>query len=238
MWDELLHLTAQYGANLPADTPLLYRQYYRYLIEINKKINLTSITAPQEVLIKHFLDSLMILTQFPLQKEKVLDVGSGAGLPGVPLKIALPELSLTLLDSLQKRINFLQQLTEHLELTQVKCLHGRAEDLARKQIWRESFDFVLARAVARLNVLTELCLPFVRVGGFFVAYKGPEGENELQEAEYAISELGGKTDVVWHYELPRQMGARTLIAIKKVKPTSARFPRKAGLPAKRPLTRF
>ena len=237
MWADLLQFAANYEIKLAADSPSLFEQYYRILVDANKRFNLTSITEPQEVLIKHFLDSLMLLSLFPLQAEKILDVGSGAGLPGVPLKIARPRLFLTLLDSLQKRVKFLQQLTKQLQLDQVECYHGRAENLGQKDPWRENYDFVLARAVARLNVLTELCLPFVRVGGYFVAYKGPEGERELQEAEYAITELGGEKGKIWHYELPQKMGIRTLLVIKKIKSTPIKYPRKAGLPSKRPLVK-
>ncbi|HZK24499.1 MAG TPA: 16S rRNA (guanine(527)-N(7))-methyltransferase RsmG [Oscillospiraceae bacterium] len=235
MWNELSHLSTDLGISLPETAPSLFRRYYELLIYHNKQINLTRITEAQEVMIKHFLDSLMLLVIFPQLSGPLLDLGSGAGLPGIPLKLARPSLELTLLDALQKRINFLQQLSENLQLTGVNYLHGRAEDYGQQIAYREKFPLVVSRAVAKLNVLLELCLPFVAVGGFFVAYKGPEGEKELQLAEHALLALDGEPVKVWTYDLPRQFGKRSLLVIRKNSRTSARYPRKAGLPAKRPL---
>lgn len=234
MFSELSKLSQELGISLPATAPSLFARYYEFLISENKQVNLTRITEVQEVMIKHFLDSLMLLVPFPQLPGLLLDLGSGAGLPGIPLKIARPALKLTLVDALQKRINFLRQLTDKLQL-QVNCLHGRAEDYGKDGAYREMYQLVVSRAVAKLNVLLELCLPFVAVGGHFVAYKGPEGESELAAAKDALRELGGSPVQVWHYELPQQLGQRSLIIIRKDQVTPAKYPRKAGVPAKRPL---
>ncbi|MCR3920951.1 MAG: 16S rRNA (guanine(527)-N(7))-methyltransferase RsmG, partial [Firmicutes bacterium] len=174
MWDELKRLTTTMGIVLPDNAPTLFAQYYSFLVEQNKYVNLTRITETREVMIKHFLDSLALLVKLPLVREKVLDIGSGAGLPGIPLKVACPGLSLTLLDSSQKRVDFLQAVTSHLALGMVQAHHGRAEDYGKQSNFRDKYEVVVSRAVAQLAVLTELCLPFVAVGGFFVAYKGPD----------------------------------------------------------------
>ncbi len=235
MENELAEYLLARGISLPVEAAPLFDSYYELLLSANERINLTGITERQEVLIKHFLDSLELLAW---QRELIgplLDVGSGAGLPGLPLKIVCPELSLTLLDSSRKRVGFLQETARELGLRQVTALHGRAEDFSRNQLYREQFPLVVSRAVAKLNVLCELCLPFVAPGGYFVAYKGPDGTTELSAAQAAILELGGRDELVWPYALPLNMGQRLLIIIKKERTTPAKYPRKAGIPEKRPL---
>jgi 16S rRNA (guanine527-N7)-methyltransferase len=228
-------MLATKGIVLPLLAADQFRRYYETLIYENKKVNLTRITDESEVYIKHFLDSLEVLAWHGTITTALLDVGSGAGLPGLPLKIACPQLSLTLIDSSRKRVHFLKNTAAQLELDTVTALHGRAEDFAQNLAYREQFPLVVSRAVARMNVLSELCLPFVSLGGFFVAYKGPEGQSELDEAIPAIAELGGATETVWPYTLPDQLGERTLLIIKKVSATPKKYPRKAGLPEKKPL---
>jgi len=235
MGNKLAEYLLARGIELPAAAAPLFERYYELLISANEKINLTNITERQEVFIKHFLDSLELLTWRRKLSGSLLDVGSGAGLPGLPLKAVCPELSLTLLDSTRKRVNFLQEAARELGLGQVTALHGRAEDFGRNQTYREQFPLVVSRAVARLNVLCELCLPFVEPGGYFVAYKGPDGVAELADAQTALMELGGRDEVVWPYTLPLNMGQRLLILIKKERTTPAKYPRKAGIPEKRPL---
>jgi 16S rRNA (guanine527-N7)-methyltransferase len=235
MFKQLSTLAQQFGLSLPPAAPALFARYHHFLLEENKKFNLTRITAAEEVMIKHFLDSLMLLVIFPDVSGPLLDLGSGAGLPGIPLKLARPTLALTLLDALQKRVNFLQQLSTHLSLEQVSFLHGRAEDLGQESKLREKYPLVVSRAVAKMPVLLELALPFVALGGYFIAYKGPEGATELQEAENALQELGGSLHKLWHYDLPQQFGKRSLIVIKKEHVTPEKYPRRAGVPAKRPL---
>ena len=223
------------GIALPVAAVPVFERYYELLISANEKFNLTSITERSEVFMKHFLDSLQLLTWRKRLTGSLLDVGSGAGLPGFPLKIVCPELSLTLLDSSRKRVAFLQETAQELGLEQVVALHGRAEDFGRNQAYRERFPLVISRAVARLSVLCELCLPFVEPGGYFVAYKGPDGTAELVAAQTALKELGGRHELTLPYLLPQNMGQRLLILIKKEEATPIKYPRKAGIPEKRPL---
>ena len=220
------------GFSLTATQEAAFLCCYEKLVEENQKMNLTAITDFKEVVIKHFLDSVLPLSCFPLSGS-LIDVGSGAGFPGVPLKIMEPSLSLTMLDSLNKRVRYLQSLSEELSLEQTEALHGRAEDAVKER--REMYDIATARAVANLAVLAEYCLPFVKVGGVFIAYKGGDSEAELLEAEAALQKLGGKTEEIKHFALPEDAGERSLILIRKVKKTPAGFPRRAGLPAKEPI---
>lgn len=235
MWSEMEENVNKKGIPLPSGAIDLFASYYDILIRENAKVNLTRITEEKEVMYKHVLDSLELLAWQPNLNGTLLDVGSGAGLPGLPLKIARPDLQLTLLDSSRKRVDFLQTVVEALQLSGVSALHGRAEDMARRPQYREAFSWVVSRAVAKLTVLCELCLPFAALGGYFIAYKGPDGHNELTEAENALHELGGRVESVRPYRLPQEMGTRILIIIKKERETPVKYPRKAGLPEKRPL---
>lgn len=200
-------------------------------------MNLTALETDEEIIYKHFLDSLFCLKlDLNWQEKKILDVGTGAGFPGLPLKIYLDSVEVHLLDSLKKRVLFLEEVIKNLNLKNVFCFHGRAEDFGKNDAFREQYDLVTARAVARLPVLLELCLPFVKKDGFFIALKGPEGINELEESKEALSLLGGKVHTLKHFIIQGIMQERVLIAFQKTSPTPSKYPRKAGIPQKRPLT--
>lgn len=210
--------------------------YFDTLIEWNQKINLTAIEEPVEVAYKHFVDSACLMRVMPdLKQKSMIDIGTGAGFPGVPLKIMEPELDLTLFDSLNKRIVFLQELCTKLQLQNVKAVHGRAEEFGIKPDYRGAYDIATARAVARMPVLLEICLPFVKKGGIFIALKGPELENEIQESANALKELGGKVVDVQKFTLADGAYTRNLAVIEKIKDTPKKYPRKAGTPQKKPL---
>lgn len=210
--------------------------YFELLLDWNSRINLTAITNEHEVITKHFLDSIAALeSNVFFEGASVMDVGSGAGLPGIPLKICQSDLSVTLLDSLAKRVRFLNTVTEALELTGIRAVHARAEDAGQDSAYREQFDVCVSRAVANLSTLSELCLPFVKVGGYFVAMKGPAASEEMQAAENAVRLLGGELERIVRYEIPSTDLKHNLLVIKKVKNTSTKYPRKAPKPAKDPL---
>lgn len=199
-------------------------------------MNLTAIEEPTEVAYKHFVDSACLLRVVPdLQQKSMIDIGTGAGFPGVPLKIMEPALNLTLFDSLNKRITFLQELCKQLGLQGVQAVHGRAEEFGIKPEYRAQYDLATARAVARMPVLLEICLPFVKKGGIFIALKGPELENEIAESSNALKELGGKVVDVQQFTLADGAYTRNLAVIEKVKDTPKKYPRKAGTPQKKPL---
>ena len=214
--------------------------YYEYLIEKNKVMNLTAITEYEEVIVKHFLDSLSIVKagcfeQNALDGKSVIDIGTGAGFPGIPLKIAFPQLKITLLDSLNKRVNFLNEVIEMLGLSKVEAVHGRAEDYAKQKEYRECFDFCVSRAVANLSTLSEYCIPFVKEGGCFISYKSGKIDEELSQAGNAVKILGGKVLDVVKFPLMGTDMDRSFVIIKKTRPTAKKYPRKAGLPSKEPL---
>lgn len=210
--------------------------FYEYLVEKNKVMNLTGITEFQEVLVKHFLDSLACVKAVDIKKVKrIMDVGTGAGFPGVPLKIAFPHLEACLLDSLKKRVNFLEETFDILKLTDITAVHGRAEEYARNKAYRESFDLCVSRAVSNLATLSEYCLPYVKVGGSFISYKSGTVQEEAEQAEKAVKILGGKIKDVVYFSLPDSEIQRSLVVIEKVKSTPGKYPRKAGTPLKEPL---
>ncbi|AFC34048.1 RsmG [Paenibacillus mucilaginosus 3016] len=210
--------------------------YYKELVDWNERMNLTGITERDQVYLKHFFDSLSLAFYVPVDDHAALaDIGSGAGFPSIPLIIAFPHLQVTIVDSLNKRIQFLNHLTMALGLSNVTCVHGRAEDVARGAAHRDSYDLVTARAVARLAVLNEFCLPFTSVDGLFVAMKGQDIGDELKEAGRSLQELHAKVVETHRFILPIEESVRHLVITKKIDSTPAKYPRKAGLPMKEPL---
>lgn len=208
--------------------------YFNELIEWNNKFNLTSITEPKDVVIKHFLDSVLPVENFK-KYTTLLDIGSGAGFPAIPLKILLPNLNMVLVDSLNKRVEFLKHVKNVLKFDNFECIHSRAEDIAKQSNLREKFDVCVARAVAGMNTLSELTLPMVRIGGDVVAYKGDNANNELANATNAISKCGGKYYTTYNYKLPEDYGIRNIIVIRKIKQTPKNFPRGGNKPKLQPL---
>lgn len=210
--------------------------YYELLIEWNSFMNLTAITEFDQVIKKHFLDSLSLVKAYDLSKESsIIDIGTGAGFPGVPLKIAFPHLNITLLDSLNKRIKFLNEVKDKLALTNLETLHGRAEDFAKPEKLREKYDLCVSRAVANLSTLSELCLPYVKVGGRFISYKSEKIKEEGIAAKKAIGILGGEVEKQVEFTFSDEKLYRNLFVIKKIKSTPKKYPRKAGLPGKEPI---
>ena len=215
-----------------------FNQYFTSLIETNKKVNLTRITEKDDVYLKHFFDSITPLFTFGeifTKSQTLCDVGAGAGFPSIPLKIMVPELRVTIVDSLGKRLKFLQELVTQLDLKNVALVHGRAEDVGQNKQYREQFDIVTARAVANMAVLSEYCLPLVKKNGNFIALKGPKAEDELNSSQKALKTLGGKTTVVKELQLPHSSEDRTLILVKKVQATPKKYPRQAGTPHRKPI---
>lgn len=213
-----------------------FDKFYELLVEWNKVMNLTGITDYEEVNEKHFVDSLSIVKAIDMESvQSVIDVGTGAGFPGIPLKIAFPHLKVVLLDSLNKRINFLNEVIAQLGLTDIKTIHGRAEDYAKQAEYRENFDLCVSRAVANLSTLSEYCLPYVSMNGMFVPYKSGEIDEELENSKKAVKFLGGKIENVVKFQLPGTDIGRSFVKVRKIANTNKKYPRKAGLPAKEPL---
>ena len=234
--DEMKQAASDYGISLSNQQLQQFNRYYELLVEWNEKMNLTAITEAHEVAVKHMIDSLTAYDEKLFQGSvSVIDVGTGAGFPGLPLKIFCPEIRLTLMDSLNKRINFLQTVVDELGLTGVECVHARAEEGARNKAYREQFDLAVSRAVARLPVLCEYCLPFVKRGGHFLALKGMQYQAENEEAAKAIKVMGGSQSGIRSVKLPGLDDVRAVITITKGMPTPKTYPRKAGTPAKNPL---
>lgn len=211
-----------------------FNKYLELLQEWNNKINLTAITEKEEIELKHFYDSLTI-SKYIKSGSSLIDVGTGAGFPGIPLKIKDESIKLTLLDSLNKRLIFLEEVEKELELKNVVNIHGRAEDYGKDKKYREKYDYATSRAVARLSVLVEYLLPFVKVGGYCICMKGPNIEDEIKDAEKAIKVLGGEIEKIDNFKLENDDNERNVIIIKKVKNTSKQYPRKAGIPTKEPI---
>lgn len=221
---------------LPDGALELLNRYYEMLIDTNKVMNLTAITEYSEVVIKHFADSAAIGCITDMNGNiDVIDVGTGAGFPGIVLKIVYPQLSVVLLDSLNKRVNFLKNVITELGLTDISAIHGRAEDIARNKDYREKFDLCVSRAVANMSSLSEYCLPFVKVGGRFIPYKADGCDEEVKTASKAVNTLGGKIRKIESYVIPDTDICRKFVVIDKLRNTSAKYPRKAGLPTKEPL---
>ena len=229
---------SQIGVTLSEKQMEQFFQYYEMLIQWNEVMNLTAITEMDQVVTKHFVDSMSLVKAVSELRSKeiwIMDLGTGAGFPGIPLKIAFPNLKLTLLDSLNKRVKFLNEVIGTLGLEKIEAVHGRAEDFGRNPEYRGQFDLCVSRAVANLATLSEYCMPFVKVGGAFIPYKSGKVEEELNQARGAVKLLGGKIENTVSFELPKTEGERTLVVIRKVESTAKKYPRKAGMPGKEPL---
>ena len=214
-----------------------FTDFYEYLVEKNKVMNLTGITEFQEVLVKHFLDSLACVKAIDMSRiKRIMDIGTGAGFPGVPLKIAFPHLEACLLDSLKKRVNFLEETFQMLKLENITAIHGRAEEYAKNKQYRETYDLCVSRAVSNLATLSEYCLPYVKTGGYFISYKSGTVQEEVEQAQKAVKILGGNIQDVVYFQLPDSEIQRSLVVIEKIKATPGRYPRKAGTPLKEPLS--
>lgn len=232
----LKNAAEEYGISLSETQLRQFDRYQELLVEWNQKMNLTALTEPKDVAIKHMIDSVSVYDEKWFSEcMSVIDVGTGAGFPGLPLKILCPSLKVTLLDSLNKRVKFLETVVSELGLRDIVCVHARAEEAARQKQYREKFDAVVSRAVARLPILAEYDLPFVRVGGFFAAMKGAKYEEEAEEAKKAVKLLGGGETVLREIKLPGLEDKRGIIYIRKEKKTPSVYPRKAGTPEKNPI---
>ena len=236
-FDAIIAYCNDKGIELKEEQLSMLSSFYEMLVEKNKVMNLTGITEWDDVVLRHYIDSISISEIMNLNdfRGKVLDLGTGAGFPGIPLKIIFPNLQITLFDSLNKRIRFLQEVIDELELKNIEAIHGRAEEFGKNSDYREQYDLVVSRAVANIATLSEYCLPFVKVGGSFISYKTDSIEEELSNSGKAVSILGGKIERVEHFTLPNTDMERSLLQIKKIKTTSKKFPRKAGFPSKEPL---
>lgn len=229
-------LLAEKGIILSPEQLSQYEQYFHLLVEWNEKMNLTAITERGDVYLKHFYDSISAAFYYDFTKQAHLcDVGAGAGFPSIPLKIAFPHIQVTIVDSLNKRISFLEHVAKELKLDGVRFIHDRAETFGQNKDHREQYDLVTARAVARLSVLSELCLPLVKVGGDFVAMKAAHAQEELEAGKKAIVTLGGKITSTHSFTLPIEESERNLIIVEKVKATPKKYPRKPGTPNKTPI---
>ena len=224
----------QIGIELKEEQLEKFYLYMNILLEWNEKINLTAITNEEEIILKHFVDSLTI-NKYIEDSKSLIDVGTGAGFPGIPIKILRKDLKITLLDSLNKRINFLNEVIEKLELKNIECIHGRAEEFGKNKNYREKYDISTSRAVANMSTLSEYLIPFVKIGGKVLAMKGDKAEEELEEAKKAIKLLGGKVENIDNFYLPNSDIKRSIIIIKKIEKTEMKFPRKPGMPAKEPI---
>lgn len=213
-----------------------FMSYYELLVEWNQVMNLTAITDFEEVCKKHFTDSLSLVKAYKINAPiSVIDVGTGAGFPGIPLKIAFPDIEVILLDSLHKRVDFLKTVIDNLGLKKIEALHGRAEDYAKEKKFREQFDLCVSRAVSNFSTLSEYCIPYVKIGGHFISYKSEKLSEEKKDAEYAISVLGGEIEDQISFQIPNSDINRNLLIVRKKKETPANYPRKAGLPLKKPI---
>lgn len=234
--EKLSNAAEKIGVEIGQKETGLFLKYLELLLEWNKNINLTAITDPEEILIKHFVDSIALIPFLNKNnKYKVLDVGTGAGFPGIPLKIVMPDINVVLLDSLNKRVSFLDVVIKELGLTGITTVHGRAEDFGKQAGYRDSFDIVTSRAVAKLSVLAELCIPFLKKGGLFASYKGAKAPEEIDEAKNALKVLGADVIKKEKISLPDLDDMRYIVFIEKKNSTPEKYPRKAGVPEKKPL---
>ena len=239
--NKLVNICNKINIEISDDQINCFEKYYELLIEKNKVMNLTAITDKEDVKVKHFIDSIALIP-YLLDKGininnelKIIDIGTGAGFPGLPLKIMMPDVKFTLLDSLNKRVSFLNEVIDELKLKDIEALHGRAEDYASDNKYREKYDICVSRAVANLSTLSEYCIPFVKKDGFFISYKAGESEEEINNSKNAIKILGGKINKVEEFVLPGTDASRVFVFIRKQELTDKKYPRKAGVPAKKPL---
>lgn len=239
--NKLVNICNKINIEISDDQINCFEKYYELLIEKNKVMNLTAITDKEDVIVKHFIDSIALIPYLKDKgininnKLKIIDIGTGAGFPGLPLKIMMPDVKFTLLDSLNKRVSFLNEVIDELKLKDIEALHGRAEDYASDNKYREKYDICVSRAVANLSTLSEYCIPFVKEDGFFISYKAGESEEEINNSKNAIKILGGKINKVEEFVLPGTDVSRVFVFIRKQELTDKKYPRKAGVPAKKPL---
>lgn len=239
--NKLVNICNKINIEISDDQINCFEKYYELLIEKNKVMNLTAITDKEDVIVKHFIDSIALIPYLTDKgininnKLKIIDIGTGAGFPGLPLKIMMPDVKFTLLDSLNKRVSFLNEVIDELKLKDIEALHGRAEDYASDNKYREKYDICVSRAVANLSTLSEYCIPFVKEDGFFISYKAGESEEEINNSKNAIKILGGKINKVEEFVLPGTDVSRVFVFIRKQELTDKKYPRKAGVPAKKPL---
>ena len=239
--NKLVNICNKINIEISDDQINCFEKYYELLIEKNKVMNLTAITDKEDVIVKHFIDSIALIPYLLDKgininnKLKIIDIGTGAGFPGLPLKIMMPDVKFTLLDSLNKRVSFLNEVIDELKLKDIEALHGRAEDYASNNKYREKYDICVSRAVANLSTLSEYCIPFVKEDGFFISYKAGESEEEINNSKNVIKILGGKINKVEEFVLPGTDASRVFVFIRKQELTDKKYPRKAGVPAKKPL---
>lgn len=232
--NKIIELSNKINVEITDEQISKYYEYMNLLLEWNEKINLTAITKEDEIILKHFIDSMTVIKYIEKNSE-IIDVGTGAGFPGIPIAIMRKDTNLTLLDSLNKRVNFLNEVSYNLNLKNIKNIHGRAEDLGQNKNERENYDIAISRAVANMTTLVEYLIPFVKIGGYCICMKGSEIESEIEQAKYAIKELGGKIEKIDNFYLPDSNIVRNVVIIKKIKETSSKYPRKAGMPSKMPM---
>lgn len=235
MIDKIIDITAGINIAIDENKARQFEKYMQLLIEWNEKMNLTAITEPDEIIVKHFADSITPLCFYDFTDKSVIDVGTGAGFPGLPLKIAQPKIKLTLVDALQKRVGFLQTVCDELGLDEVECIHARAEELSRENGFRDSFDIAVSRAVAPLNILCEYDLPYVKVGGSLIALKGRLATEEIREAQNAVKVLGAEVEEIKEIKLPESDIVHSLVKLTKLQPTDEKYPRRAKKISSKPL---
>lgn len=232
--NKMIELAKMINVELTEEQIINFFEYMNLLLEWNEKINLTAITDVNDIILKHFIDSMTIV-KYLKENNTMIDVGTGAGFPGIPIAIIDKTKKITLLDSLNKRINFLNEVSRELNINNIETIHGRAEELGQNKKYREYYDVAVSRAVANMTTLLEYLLPFVKVGGICICMKGSDIEQELDQAKFAINELGGEILSKEKFELPGSDMERNIIIIKKIKPTPNKYPRKAGMPSKMPI---